>query len=197
MSTSFTFNVRTAKARLLVVRICTRAKRHPYYSARMVKRALVLGVAVFSLLASPAAHAQTAAEAHLLVRLNEIRTQGVSCPGSGRRPVAGALSDSVPHAQAARLQSGYMAASGQVTHTGQGGSTVRVRAASTGVNATSVTEIVYMGSGLDPEQAMRWWLGSAAHCYWMTEGRYTHAGTSIVQGARGTAYVIVLSSQPR
>lgn len=162
----------------------------------MFKRALWPGV-LASLLGVPLAHAQTNAEAHLLARLNEVRTQGVTCPGSGRRPAASALGSSVPHAQAARLQSGYMAATGQVTHTGAGGSSVRVRAASTGVNATSVTEIVFMGSGLDPEQAMRWWLGSATHCYWMTEGRYTHAGTSITQGARGTAYVIVLSSQPR
>jgi uncharacterized protein YkwD len=56
---------------------------------------------------------------------------------------------------------------------------------------------VYLGSGLNTEVAMRWWLGSPVHCHWMTEQRYTHAGVSVVRGARGTAYVIVLSSQPK
>ena len=168
-----------------------------HYSAEMVKRALLLAAALTPLFAVPAAQAQASPEPQLLARLNGIRAQGVNCPGSGRRPVAPALSYSSPHAGAAQLQARYMAASGRVTHTGLGGSTPRVRAASTGVNATSVTEIVYMGAGSNPEQAMRWWLGSAVHCYWMTEGRYTHAGASVVRGARGTAYVIVLSSQPR
>ncbi len=143
------------------------------------------------------AGAQTSAEAQLLAQLNQVRVQGVTCPGSGRRPAAGALRSSVPHARAARLQAGYISASGRVTHYGAGGSTPRVRAASTGVRATSVTEIVYMGAGTNPEGALRWWLQSPVHCYWMTEGRYTHAGVSVVQGSRGTAYVVVLSSQPR
>ncbi|MDV6373488.1 CAP domain-containing protein [Deinococcus arenicola] len=140
---------------------------------------------------------QTPPEAQLLARLNQIRAQGVTCPGSGRRPAAVALSFSPAHAQAARLQAGYMASSRRVTHTGQDGSTPRIRAASTGVNAVSLSEIVYLNTGLDPEAAMQWWLGSASHCFWMTEGRYTHAGASVVQGARSTAYVIVLSSQPK
>ncbi|CAM3915795.1 CAP domain-containing protein [Deinococcus frigens] len=163
----------------------------------MVQRALLLVAALTLLFAVPAAQAQASLEAQLLARLNQIRAQGVSCPGSGRRPVAGALSFNARHALAARLQAGYMGTSGRVTHTGQNGSTPRVRAASTGVNATSVTEIVYMGSGLNTEGAVRWWLGSPVHCYWMTERRYTHAGASVVRGAHGTAYVIVLSSQPR
>ncbi|GGO31038.1 CAP domain-containing protein [Deinococcus humi] len=163
----------------------------------MVKRALLLVAALTPLLATSATQAQASPEAQLLARLNQVRAQGVSCPGSGRRPVAGALSFSAPHAQAARLQAGYMSASGRVTHSGQNGSTPRVRAASTGVHATSVTEIVYMGSGLNTEAAMLWWLSSPVHCYWMTERRYTHAGVSLVRGSRGTAYVIVLSSQPK
>ncbi len=141
--------------------------------------------------------AQSAPERQLIDRLNQIRAQGVTCPGSGLRPVSGALSYSAPHAQAARLQAGYMTQTGRVSHTGAGGSTPRVRAASTGVNAVSVTEIIYMNAGVNPEQAMQWWLHSAVHCYWMTEGRYTRAGASVIRGARGTAYVIVLSSDPR
>lgn len=167
------------------------------YPARMVKRALLLVAALTPLLTTSVTQAQATPEAQLLARLNAVRAQGVSCPGSGRRPVAGALTYSAPHAQAARLQAGYMGASGRITHSGQNGSTPRVRAASTGVTATSVTEIVYMGTGLNTEAAMRWWLSSPVHCYWMTQGSYTHAGASVIRGSRGTAYVIVLSSQPR
>ena len=90
-----------------------------------------------------------------------------------------------------------MARSGLVTHTGPGGTTPRVRAASTGIESVSVTEIVYLGDGLDSEAAMQWWLHSPVHCYYMTDGRYTTAGASVVRGSRGTAYVMVLTSDPR
>ncbi|UQN05981.1 CAP domain-containing protein [Deinococcus sp. QL22] len=155
----------------------------------------ILGL--LALVASASAVAQTSAESQLLARLNAARAQGVTCPGSGRRPAAGALAFSNAHAHAARLQANYMTSSGRVSHTGAGGSTPQIRAASSGVNAVSVTEIIFMGTGLNPEAAIRWWLNSAVHCFWMNEARYTHAGASIVQGSRGTSYVVVLSSQPR
>jgi len=139
----------------------------------------------------------TSAEGQLLTRLNEIRAAGVNCPGSGPRPVAAALLPSGLHALSALKQASYMAQSGVVTHTGPGGTTPRLRAASTGIQSVSVTEIVYMGSGLNPEAAMQWWLHSPVHCFYMTDGRYTTAGASIVQGNRGTAYVMVLTSTPR
>lgn len=148
-------------------------------------------------LLSLTAQAQTPAEARLLAELNRARAQGVTCPGLGRRPVAVPLAASGAHALAARMQAGYMSSSGRITHTGVGGSTPRVRAASTGVRAVSVTEIVYLGAGVNPEAAVRWWLNSPVHCSVLTDARYTHAGASVVQGARGTASVVVLSSQLR
>ncbi|GGB49323.1 CAP domain-containing protein [Deinococcus soli (ex Cha et al. 2016)] len=143
------------------------------------------------------ATAQSSAEGQLVARLNQVRAQGVTCPGSGQRPVAGSLTFTPALAAAARQQAGYMSATGRITHTGANGSTPRVRAASTGVNAVSVTEIVFMGGSQNPESAIRWWLQSPVHCFWMNEGRYTHVGAAVVQGSRGTAYVMVLSSQPR
>lgn len=143
------------------------------------------------------ARAQTPTEAQVLAGLNEARARGVTCPGTGQRPVAAPLTSSPAHALAARIQAGYMSSSGRITHTGAGGSTPRVRAASTGVQAVSVTEIIYLGTGLNPQGAVRWWLGSPVHCAVLTDPRYTHAGASVVQGSRGTAYVVVLSSQPR
>jgi len=139
----------------------------------------------------------TSAEGQLLARLNDIRAAGVTCPGSGARPVASALLPSELHALSALKQASYMAQSGVVTHTGPGGTTPRLRAASTGIQSVSVTEIVYMGSGLNPEAAMQWWLHSPVHCFYMTDARYTTAGASIVRGNRGTAYVMVLTSTPR
>lgn len=154
-------------------------------------------LAALVVLLSLTAQAQTPAEARLLAELNRARAQGVTCPGLGRRPVAVPLAASGAHALAARMQAGYMSSSGRITHTGVGGSTPRVRAASTGVRAVSVTEIVYLGVGVNPEAAVRWWLSSPVHCSVLTDARYTHAGASVVQGARGTASVVVLSSQLR
>ncbi|MFT2718697.1 CAP domain-containing protein [Deinococcus sp. A31D244] len=139
----------------------------------------------------------SSAETLLMTRLNEVRGQGVNCPGSGRRPVAGTLRYTPELAAAARIQAGYMSATGRISHTGQDGSTPKVRAASTGVNAVSVTEIIYMGGGVNPEQAIRWWLNSPEHCFWMNDARYTQVGAAVVQGSRGAAYVMVLSSNSR
>ncbi|WP_309571783.1 CAP domain-containing protein [Deinococcus sp.] len=161
------------------------------------KTLLALTALCLSVSAAQSIPAPSTAERQLLSRLNEVRAQGITCPGSGQRPPAQALAPTVQHAQAARLQAAYLGQSGQVTHGGAGGSTPRIRAASTGINAVSVTEIIYMNGGLNPEQAMGWWLNSPVHCFWMTEGRYTHAGASVVQTSRGTAYVIVLSSDQK
>ncbi len=87
-----------------------------------------------------------------------------------------------------------MAATGRVTHDGENGSTPRVRAASYGVQAVSVTEIIYMGSKLDLGEAVAWWTGSNVHCTVMTDPRYTEAGVSVQRGPRGTSYVVVFSS---
>lgn len=169
----------------------------PTMTALAALSALCLSVADLGAASAQSAPFQSAAERQLLARLNEVRAQGVTCPGSGRRPPAQALTPSAQHAQAARLQATYMGQSGRVSHDGPGGSTPRVRAASTGIDAVSVTEIIYMSGGLNPEQAMQWWLHSPVHCFWMTEGRYTHAGASVIQSSRGTAYVMVLSSGQR
>ncbi|BDP41849.1 hypothetical protein DAETH_18180 [Deinococcus aetherius] len=148
-------------------------------------------------LTSVPAGAQSPAEARVLAGLNVLRAGGISCPGLGRRPVAAPLRASGEHALAARMQAGYLGGSGRITHTGVNGSTPRVRAASTGVRAVSVTEIIYLGAGLSPAGAVGWWRGSAVHCAVLTDPRYTHAGAAVVQGSRGTAYVVVLSSEPR
>lgn len=160
-----------------------------------VKLMVVLGA--LAALSSAPVRAQSSAEAQILAGLNRARAQGVTCPGWGRRPVAAPLRTSAPHALAARTQAGYMSSSGRITHSGARGSTPRIRAASTGVRAVSVTEIIYLGAGLNPAGAVHWWLGSPVHCSILTNARYTHAGASVVQGSRGTAYVVVLSSGPR
>ncbi|MPY65284.1 CAP domain-containing protein [Deinococcus sp. SDU3-2] len=161
----------------------------------MLRAKLTIAAEMLAALASFSAVAQSPAEAQVLAGLNAARAQGVTCPASGRRPVAAPLLPSPAHALAARNQAGYMSSRAGVTHAGAGGTTPRVRAASAGVQAVSVTEIIYMGTG--PQAALNWWLASPLHCAILTDARYTHAGAAVVQGSRGTAYVVVLSSQPR
>ena len=146
---------------------------------------------------SQAGPASATAEGQLLARLNEVRAAGVTCPGSGSRAPAAALVPSDLHALAAARQASYMASSGRVSHRGPDGSTPKVRAASSGIHSVSVTEIIYMGSDLNIETAVQWWLHSPVHCFYMTDPRYTTAGASVIQGSRGTAYVMVLTSDPR
>jgi uncharacterized protein YkwD len=136
-------------------------------------------------------------EKHMLARLNQIRARGVSCPGSGPRPVVAALRFAAPQATSAFSQADYMAKSGEVSHTGPGGSTPRLRATGNGIQALSVAEIIYLGRLPDPERAVQWWLHSSVHCLIMTDPRYTTAGVSVVRGAQGTASVVVLTSSPK
>lgn len=161
----------------------------------MLRAQLTIAAGMLAALTSFSATAQSPAEAQVLAGLNEARARGVTCPASGRRPVAAPLLPSAAHALAARNQAGYMSSRAGVTHAGAGGTTPRIRAASVGVQAVSVTEIIYMGTG--PQAALNWWLASPLHCAILTDGRYTHAGVAVVQGSRGTAYVVVLSSQPK
>lgn len=161
----------------------------------MLRGWLTIAAGLLAALTSWAARAQSPAEAQVLAGLNAARAQGVTCPASGRRPVAAALTASAAHALAARNQAAHMSSRAGVTHVGAGGTTPRVRAASVGVRAVSVTEIIYMGT--NPQGALSWWLASPLHCAILTDPRYTHAGAAVVQGARGTAYVVVLSSEPQ
>lgn len=137
------------------------------------------------------------AERRVFARLNQIRAASLNCPGSGPRPAVAALRPSSLHAASAFRQASYMARSGEVSHIGAGGTTPRVRAVSSGIQTVSVTEIIYLGSRLDPETAVQWWLHSPLHCSIVTDGGYTTAGVSVVRGERGTAYVVVLTSSPR
>ena len=125
--------------------------------------------------------------------LNVLRAHGLSCP-SGPRAATSALRWDDRLARAARQQARYLAGSGRVTHSGPSGSTPRLRAASFGARAVSVSEIVYLGSRPQVQGALNWWTHSAVHCFYMTDPRYALAGASVVTGARGTALVIVLSS---
>ncbi|WP_110886636.1 CAP domain-containing protein [Deinococcus yavapaiensis] len=150
----------------------------------------VLGA--FALLLLGSASAQSL-ESQLLARLNDLRVAGVRCP-TGTKAPAPRLNYSVTLASAAQQQALYMAATGRITHYGENGSTPKVRAASFGEHATSVTEIIFMGSPGPFERAVTWWLNSAVHCNVFTDARYASAGVSVLTGARGTAFVVVFSS---
>ncbi|WP_245895981.1 CAP domain-containing protein [Deinococcus irradiatisoli] len=132
-------------------------------------------------------------ESALLSGVNALRAQGIRCAGTPR-PRSAPLTFMSAQAAAARVQASYMAQTGRISHTGAGGTSPRVRAASAGVRGSSMSEIIYLSPGLNAQQAVNWWRNSAVHCFAMTDPRYTKAGMSIVRGARGTAYVMVLSN---
>lgn len=132
-------------------------------------------------------------ESALLSGINALRAQGIRCAGVAR-PRSARLTWTAAHSAAARLQASYMAQTGRISHTGAGGTSPRVRAASTGVRGPNMSEIIYLGAGLNASKAVNWWRNSAVHCYALTNPAYTKAGMSIVQTGRGTAYVMVLSN---
>ena len=86
-----------------------------------------------------------------------------------------------------------MANHGRVTHAGADNSTPRQRVASVGVNATSVSEIIYLHRGGLEEEAFTWWLQSSTHCNALTDAKYVNVGASVTRGPFGTAYVVVFT----
>ena len=133
----------------------------------------------------------------LLTRLNAVRAAGASCGERGVRPPAGALRAAAPNARAAAQQAGYLASSGVVSHTGQGGSTPRQRAASAGIRVQAVAEIIYLGQLPGSERAVQWWLHEPLHCTVLLDPRFQEAGVSVLSGPGGTAYVVVFSGKAK
>ncbi|TSA87824.1 CAP domain-containing protein [Deinococcus detaillensis] len=149
-------------------------------------------LALLALLPLSQSHA-AGSESALLSGINALRAQGISCAGVSR-PRSAPLTWTATNSSAARLQASYMAQTGRVSHTGAGGTSPRVRAASTGVRGPNMSEIIYLNVGLNASQAVNWWRNSPVHCYALTNPAYTKAGMSIVRAGRGTAYVMVLSN---
>ena len=83
------------------------------------------------------------AESALLSGVNALRAQGISCAGAFR-PRSAPLIWTASNSAAARLQATYMAQTGRISHTGAGGTSPRVRAASTGVRGPNMSEIIYL-----------------------------------------------------
>lgn len=128
----------------------------------------------------------------LLTGLNALRAAPIRCP-DGLRPATRPLRWNDTLSRAARVQAVYLAASGQVTHSGKDGSQPRDRAGRLGVHATQLTEMVYLGQRPDPQRALGWWQRDTLHCHIMADPRFSEAGASVVAGPGGVAVVVVFS----
>ncbi len=116
----------------------------------------------------PVARAQDPA-AQILAMVNEIRA------GLGLPP----LRWSAALAAAAQAHTEWRTQTGQISHTGAGGSSPRDRAIAAGYGGgapVDVAENIVEGGLMTPEAAIRWWRNSPTHYNTMTSPYYEDAG---------------------
>jgi uncharacterized protein YkwD len=93
----------------------------------------------------------------------------------------------------AQAHSDYQAATGQITHTGQGGSNAKSRAIAAGYGggaAVFVSENIYGGGNVSAQQAVNWWMGDALHQNTMLSPNYVDAGAGVA--TNGNTYYYTL-----
>lgn len=147
---------------------------------RSITLSMLIMVCLFGAL--PPAHAQ--GEADLLRRVNDLRAS----LGLAPYQMNGALS------AAAARHAGWMASTGEVSHTQPDGSTPRTRAAAAGYSSQWVSENIYGGTGATADTAWSFWVNSSVHYRGMTNPNYQDIGIGIVRGEALTAYVLVFGN---
>lgn len=90
---------------------------------------------------------------------------------------------------AAQSQANWIAATGQYSHTGEGGSTPQDRALAAGY-AGSVSENFVAGTGLTPGGAVEWWKNSGIHYATLTSSAQ-HVGVGFARRGDNNIYVLV------
>lgn len=90
---------------------------------------------------------------------------------------------------AAQSHANWIAATGQYSHTGEGGSTPQDRALAAGY-AGSVSENFVAGTGLTPGGAVEWWKNSGIHYATLTSSAQ-HVGVGFARRGDNNIYVLV------
>jgi hypothetical protein len=121
----------------------------------------------------------------LLGRINALRSS-LGLPGYTLNGALGAAAQS--HAQ-------WMADTGNVSHTGAGGTTPTARAQAAGYPSSFVSENIYMGSIAGINDAWLFWINSAIHYRGLTNPGYTEIGIGVASGAAGNAFALVFGNQ--
>jgi len=92
--------------------------------------------------------------------------------------------------RAAQAHSEYMASTGQVSHTGAGGSRPVDRAIAAGYGGGArvfISENIYAGNGATPAQAVSWWAGDSLHLETILSAGAVDAGAGVAE-AEGVVY---------
>jgi LysM repeat protein len=91
----------------------------------------------------------------------------------------------------AQGQSDYQASTGNITHTGPGGTTPKDRAYGADYgdgNKIFLSEIIYGGSNATPDDALTWWKGSSLHNRVMLDSQYVEIGAGVSTAGNWTYF---------
>jgi uncharacterized protein YkwD/LysM repeat protein len=96
---------------------------------------------------------------------------------------------------AAQAHSDYMAESGDVSHTGAGGSSPAGRAAAAGYTGSGVIENIMSGVNLSAAQAVSWWQNDGAHLTTLLSTAAEDAGAGVASSGDTVYYTFLVGSR--
>lgn len=166
-------------------------KHFPAASKRTGMRGVFMAVilsATLLLLAPQPAGAQGGVALDLANAVNGLRAQY----GLPPYQLNAALMD------AAQSHTEWEAATGQISHTGAGGTTPTDRAVAAGYGDRSnvrVSENIYAGTNATSQTALDWWIGSPIHFRGLTSPNYSEIGVGVVMTDGLNYYTLVFGNR--
>ncbi len=151
---------------------------------RLVVIFFLLGIWIKPALAAPSRRAALSSPYDIIAAVNQLRAAN----GLPAYTVNNALMG------AAQAHSDYMASSGNISHTGKGGSSPRSRAMAYGYGggaAIYVSENIAGGTNMSAYQAIALWQGDSLHMNTMLSGSYTDVGSGVASSGNMTYYTLV------
>jgi LysM repeat protein len=161
------------------------------YTARLVIRLclVVFSIVGMNLFALWPGALQTAARASASSEVIDLVNQLRSANGLAPYRVDSALM------AAAQAHSEYMAESGDVSHTGSGGSSPAGRAAAAGYSGSGVIENIMSGVNVSAAQAVNWWQNDGAHLTTLLSTSAEDAGAGVASSGDTVYYTLLVGSR--
>jgi len=131
---------------------------------------------------------QSSTVLHLVDRINSLRAEYGLAPYTLNSAL---MSAAQGHAE-------WEAATGQISHTGQGGTTPTDRAIAAGYGERSgirISENIYGGTQASADTAMDWWINSPIHFQGLTSPNYTEFGIGVVETSGINYYTLLFGTR--
>jgi uncharacterized protein YkwD len=130
-----------------------------------------------------------------LAAANQLRAAGAMCGSRGAFAPAAPLRSHASLQQMAERHASWLAARGELAHTGEGGANLARRAQGAGYAFSRVSENLGLGQA-DAPAALQAWLASAGHCANLLDAQVSEAGLACAPTAAGRPLWVMVFARP-